>query len=189
MLINHHDQQIVRRRKTRNLKLCFGTNVGTNQAKIEKISISRAILFEFLRSLVSTIWFEANEINRLREERPIGSRAVKMFRDLLLRARSLAQLVAAANACAKVRARMHNWLIWCQGLLLTIGCVMTHSKVQPARWEPTEHNSNSWGGNLDSSVDSARFLTFTRMLRAEWTTPRAKSNSGRAACPCTNELY
>ena len=81
MLIDHQDQQIVRR-KTRNLELCFGTNVGTNQAKIEKISISRAIRLEFLRSLVSAIRYEANKINRRREERPIGSRAVKMLMDL-----------------------------------------------------------------------------------------------------------
>ena len=42
------------------------------KAKIEKISISRAILLEFLRSLVSTIQCEANKINLLSEERPIG---------------------------------------------------------------------------------------------------------------------
>ena len=40
MLIDHHDQQIVLQ-KARNLDLCFGTNLGTNQAKIEKISISQ----------------------------------------------------------------------------------------------------------------------------------------------------
>ena len=110
MLIDHHDQQIVRR-KTRILELCFGTNVGTNQAKIEKISISRAIQLGFLRSLVSAIRCEANKINRRREERPIGSRAVKMLRDLRRRARGLAHHVAAANARAEVRARMHNWSI------------------------------------------------------------------------------
>ena len=79
MLINHHYQQLVRR-KTRNLELCFGTNVRTNQAKIEKISISREILLGFLRSLVSAIRC-ANKINRRREERPIGSCSVKMLRD------------------------------------------------------------------------------------------------------------
>ena len=91
MLIDHQDQQIVRR-KTQNRELCFGTNVGTNQAKIdsEKISISRAIQLGFLRSLVSTIRCEAYKINRRREERLIGLRAVKMLRDLLLRARSCA---------------------------------------------------------------------------------------------------
>ena len=72
MLIDHHDQQIVQR-KTRNLKLCFGTNVGTNQAKIEKILISRAIQLGFLRSLVSAIRSEANKSNRRREERPVCS--------------------------------------------------------------------------------------------------------------------
>ena len=102
MLIDHQDQQIVRR-KTRNLELCFGTNVGTNQAKFEKISISRAIRLEFLRSLVSAIRYEANKINRRREERPIGSRAVKMLRDLLRRAPGPALHVAAANARAEVR--------------------------------------------------------------------------------------
>ena len=86
------------------------TNVGNNQAKIEKISISRAIRLsrlEFLRSLR----YEANKINRRREERPIGSRAVKMLRDLRRRARGLAHHVAAANARAEVRARVHNWSI------------------------------------------------------------------------------
>ena len=67
----------------------------------------------FLRSLVSAIRCEANKIHWRREERPIGSRAVKMLRDLLRRARGLAHLVAAANARAEVTARMHNWLIWC----------------------------------------------------------------------------
>ena len=60
MIIDHHDQQIVLR-KTRILELCFGTNVGTNQAKIEKISIPRAIRFKFLRSPVSAIRCEANK--------------------------------------------------------------------------------------------------------------------------------
>ena len=73
MLTDHRDQQIVLQ-KTWNLKLCFGTNVGTKQANIEKILISQAILLEFLRSLVSAILFEANhdKINSRREERPIG---------------------------------------------------------------------------------------------------------------------
>ena len=37
MLIDHHNQQIVLR-KTRKLELCFDvTNVGTDQAKFEKM--------------------------------------------------------------------------------------------------------------------------------------------------------
>ena len=107
MLIGHQDQQSVLL-KTRNLELCFETNVGTHPAKIEKILISRAILLGFLCSLASAIQCEANKINRLREEGPIGSRAVKMLRDLRRRARGLARHVAAANARAEVRARMHN---------------------------------------------------------------------------------
>ena len=110
MLINHHDQQIVRQ-KTRNLEFCFGTNMGTNQAKIEKISISRAIRLEFLRSLVSAIRCEANKINWRRVERPIGSRAIKMLRDLRRRARGPARHVAAANTRAEVTARRQNWSI------------------------------------------------------------------------------
>ena len=81
MLIDHRDQQIVQR-KTRNLEICFGTNVGTNQAKIEKISIYRVIRLGFLRSLVNTIQCKANQSNTRRGETPIGSRAVKMLRDL-----------------------------------------------------------------------------------------------------------
>ena len=107
MLIDHQDQQIVRR-KTQNLELCFGTNVGTNQAKIEKISISLAIWLGFLRSLVSAIRCEANKINRQLEESPIGLRAVKMLGDQRRRARGTARHVAAANARAEVRAHMHN---------------------------------------------------------------------------------
>ena len=134
MLIDHHDQQIVRR-KTQNLELCFGTNMGTNQAKIEKISTSRAIRFGFLRSLVSTIRCEANKINWRREEIPIGSRAVKMLRDLQRRARGPAQHIVAANARAEVRARMHNRSIWCQGSSRTISCVMAHWKTRHAHGE------------------------------------------------------
>ena len=161
MLIDHYYQQIVRR-KAWNLDLCFGTNVGTNQAKIEKISISRPIRLEFLRSLVSAIRCEANKINQRREERPIGSRAVRMLRDLRRRARGPAQHVAATNARAEVRGRIHNWSIWCQGSSRTIGCVMAHSKMRPARGEPTAQKPTRAGRNLDCSVDSARFLAFTR---------------------------
>ena len=53
-----------------------------------------------MSSLVSFIRCEPNKISRLREERPIGSRAVKTLRDLLLRARGPAHHVAAANARA-----------------------------------------------------------------------------------------
>ena len=66
-------------------------------AKIEKISISQANWLDFLRSLVSAIRYEANKIIRLREERPIGSRALKMLRDLQRRSHCLAYHVAAAN--------------------------------------------------------------------------------------------
>ena len=85
--------------------------VGTHPAQIEKILISRAIRLGFLRSLASAIQCEANKINWRREEGPIGARAVKMLRDLLLRVRGPARHVAAPNASAKVRERMHNWSI------------------------------------------------------------------------------
>ena len=101
MLIDRCNQQITLWRSL-TLELCFGTKVKTNQAKIEKIPISRAIQLGFMRSLVSAIRCEAMSI-LLREERPIGSRTVKMLRDLLLRALCLVQHVAAANARAEVR--------------------------------------------------------------------------------------
>ena len=106
MLIDHRYQQTVRR-KTQNLELCFGTNVGTDQSKIEIISISRAILLGFVRSLLSAIRCQANKINQRREEGPIGSRTVKMLRTCS-GARGPARHVAAANARAEVRASMHN---------------------------------------------------------------------------------
>ena len=109
MLIDRHDQHIVLL-KTWNLELCFGSNVGTDQAKIEKILIP-PILIEFVRPLVSAIRCEANKSNWWRRERPIGSCAIKMLNwsDLLLCTGGLAQHVAAANARSKVRARMHDW--------------------------------------------------------------------------------
>ena len=80
-------------------------------SKIEKISISRAIRLRFLRSPVSAIQCKAIKSNRRREEGLIGSRALKMLRDLRWRARGLAHHAAAANARAEVRARMHNgWI-------------------------------------------------------------------------------
>ena len=111
MLIHHHDQQIVLQ-KAWNPVLCLETNVGTNQTKFENNLTSRAILLGFLRYLVSIIRYEANKSNRRREERPMGSRAVKMLRDLRRHARGLAQHVV--NVRAEVRAGMHNcqWLIW-----------------------------------------------------------------------------
>ena len=82
--------------------------MGTNQAKIEKISNFQASLLEFLCSLVSSILCEANKINLWHIERPMGSRTVKMLRDLLQQARGPALHVFAANALAEVRARMQK---------------------------------------------------------------------------------
>ena len=67
------NQQIVLL-ETQNLPgpLCFGTNVRTNQAKIEKISISQVIGIWFLCSPVSTILWKANKSNLLFWEGPIG---------------------------------------------------------------------------------------------------------------------
>ena len=48
------------------------TNVGTKQAKIEKISIFPAIQLGFLRSLVRPIGCEANKSNLWHKERQIG---------------------------------------------------------------------------------------------------------------------
>ena len=134
MFIDHHVQQMVRQ-KTQNLELCFGTNVGTNQAKIEKISISRAIWLGFLRSLVSAMKFEANKSNLRREERPIGSRAVKMLRDLQWRWRCLAQHVAAAKARAKVNAQLVNM----------ISRIVVHNRLRDGLLESA---SCSWETNL-----------------------------------------
>ena len=133
----------------------------TYHAKFEKNSISRAIQLRFLRSLVNAIRCEANKSNRRRWERPVGSRAVKMLGDMWWRARGLAQHMAAANARAKVRARTHNWSIWCQGSSRQRGCVMAHSKTLPARGEPNEQNSMCGGGIL---IVQAIQLGFSRSL-------------------------
>ena len=57
--------------------------------------VSGVIRLAFLSYLVIAIRCEANKINRRREERPMGLRAVKMFRDLRRRTHGH---VAAANA-------------------------------------------------------------------------------------------
>ena len=155
--MDHHDQQIVLL-QTRNLKLYFGTYVGTKYAKIEKILISRAILLGFLL-------------------------AVKMLRDLQRRARGLAQHVAVANARTAARARMHNWSIGCQGSSRTKGCMMAHSKTRPELGEQTEQNSTCGGEismvqsiqlgfRVSRSLGSATSNEANKsaMLRAEWTT-------------------
>ena len=49
----------------------FRASVGTDQAKFEKILISRVILLGYLRFLVSNIRCEAKKSKPLREERPI----------------------------------------------------------------------------------------------------------------------
>ena len=165
MFIDHCYYQIVWR-KARNLELCFRTNVGTNQARIEKISISWAILLWCLCSLVSAMRCKAIRSNGGAKRDPLahapskywgtcgGTRAVSRC--------WVARLAAAANARAEVRARMHNWSVRCQGSSHTIGCAMAHSKTRPARGEPTEQISMSGGEILDSSVESARFLAFIR---------------------------
>ena len=118
MLFDHRDQQIVRR-KTRNLKSCLGTSVGTNQAKFEKNSIYRAILLGFLCSLVTAIRSKANKSILRREERPIGSRSLKMLRDLRLRTRGLTQHVAAANASTEVKTHI-QWKGLCIAFFLMV---------------------------------------------------------------------
>ena len=135
-----HDQQIVWW-KTQNLELCFGTNMETNQAKmIEKILISWAMQLGFLCSLVTAILCADNKSNQQREERPIGTRAVKL--------------------CiweVRVLLHKHNRSIWCQGSSSTTRRMMAHSKTQPVSRDQTYQNSTRGGGNLDSS---ARFLAF-----------------------------
>ena len=164
-------QQIVRQ-KTQNLELCFETNVGSltgaNQAKIEKISIYRAIWLGFLCSQVSAIRCESKKSNWRREERLVDSRTVKMLRDLRLRAWGLEHPFAVENARAEVRARMHNGSLWCQGSSCPKGCVMARLKTRPAHKEPTEQNSTCGGGTHDCSVDSALFLAFTRQRDIKW---------------------
>ena len=72
----------------------FGTNAGLTNQNFEKTLISRAIRLGFLRYFVSATRCEANKSNKQRQERPIGSRAIKMLRDLWRRARGLAQMRA-----------------------------------------------------------------------------------------------
>ena len=170
MLIDHYDHLIVRR-KTRNLDLCFGTNVGTKQAKIKKNSISPAIRRGFLRSLVSAIRCEANKVNRRHEERPIGSHTVKILRDLLRRcgARGLAQHVAphsgggerahrsestyAQQVDMMSRIVAHNRLR--DGSLENATCARGTNRAKLNAWTPTP-----WGGG-ESRLFS-RFSSFTR---------------------------
>ena len=103
-------------------------------------SFSRVIQLGFLRSLVSSLRCEANQINWWREERPIAFNARHHNAEGPgPSALSPARHVAAANARAEVRARMHTSLrsIWCQGSSRTIGYVTAHSKTRYAREELT----------------------------------------------------
>ena len=132
--------------KRSNLELCSWTNVGTDKAKFEKISISRAILLGFLRFLVRAIRCKANKGNRWREERPSGSCAVKMLSDLLhcCSARCLAQHVAAARARVFERSESAYAL-----------------KISTCKLGTDLAKLTREGGNLEFSCHSARFLAFT----------------------------
>ena len=88
----------------------------------------------------------------------------------------LVQHEAAANACTKVRAHMHNLLIWYQGSACTIGCVMapSHLKAWPDRpvcreqSQQTKQKSTCGEGNLGFSGDLAWFLVFDRKHYIKW---------------------
>ena len=94
---------------------------GNQPSKIQKIWFSWAILLGFLRSLLSAVRHEANTIwATCRAKRGPSARTPSKCWGTCSGARSvslltLAQHVVAANVRAEVRARMHNWSIWCQG--------------------------------------------------------------------------
>ena len=160
MLINYHDQQIVLR-KTRNLELCLGTNMGTTKQKLRK---SRFLELFQVSSDPWVFWSVPYDGKLTRatcgEQRDPCARAPSKCWGTCGCACGISQHVTVANARAEVGARMHNWSIWCQGSSRTIGCVMAHSRTRPARGRLTKQSSTCGGGNLDSSVHSARFLAF-----------------------------
>ena len=171
------------RRKTRNLELCSGPNVGTNQAKFEKISLSWAIRLGFLRSLVSAIRFEANKINRRREQRPIGSRAVKMLRDLSRTCGGAARSRAACGGSERARqsesiyaqlADMVSRIVahnrWRDGS----GYVLAHSKRPGNRPGKTQRVEG------EISIVQSIQLGFSRSL-GSWTSNEAKKSTMRSA--------
>ena len=125
--------------------------MGTNQAKIENLLISPAIRFGFLRFPVSAIRCEANKNNRRREGRPIGSRAVKMLRDLLRRARGIALHVAAA-----IRRRTpppHRSESTYAQLVDMMSKIVAHNRLRDGSlenatcaWGTDRANLNAWRG-------------------------------------------
>ena len=128
MLINCSDPQNVLL-NSQNPKLCFRTNLGTNQAKNVKISISQAIQLGFLHSLVSDILYEANKSNQWCEERPIGLLAVKMF----------SCMSAVLHSMWQRRTRVPMWEHICKTgwydvkdrRAQKVQCVMAHWKTRP----------------------------------------------------------
>ena len=112
MFIDHCNQQVVLRKNSKPRVMLWDER-GDQPSKTREnldFSSNSARILALSSQRLSTIRCEANKSNRRREERPIasGSRAVKMLRDLRRHARGH---VAAANARAEVRARMHNWSI------------------------------------------------------------------------------
>ena len=129
-------------------ELCFGTN--QLEAKIEKISISRAIRLQFLRFLVSAIRCEVNKINRWREERPIGSRTVKMLRDLRLHA-LLEQLKQAGEGA---RGVFKGGACACQLKFQTQGILSDRSGRICKRWlEEEALRNDDWRAQDCNSQD------------------------------------
>ena len=147
MLVYYYVQQIVLR-KTRNLEFCFRRTWGPTKQNLRK-SISWATQVGLLRSLVSAIRCEANKCNQVRGERPIGSRAVKMLRDLWLRARGLAQHVAAANAHAEKRAATYSQRVNMMSMIVAPNRLRDGS-LENATWALGIHlaNLNVWRGKF-----------------------------------------
>ena len=99
--------------KTRVHCYATGSTWGLTKRNLKKISIFRAIRLCFLRSLVSAIRSKLIRAPGGAKRDPLARTPSKCW-GTCGGARGFAQHVAAANARAEVRARMHDGSIWCQ---------------------------------------------------------------------------
>ena len=99
-----------------NLELCFWANVRSFHWGQTKQKLWKSRFLE--RFCSDSFTSQRPKSNQHSKERPIGLRASQMLSDLRLRARGLVQVVAPERVHAGARARMHNWSIWCQSIVV-----------------------------------------------------------------------
>ena len=156
-----------------NYKMMSGSHVKDSR-DLHLLNEHQASFWRFLRNLPLKIivHFIVDQPSTVWSRRPILYYKFAVFTFLMSKSmtssmrcqeqKKLLQSVSNTLKCIDQSPDLKNLGIYCLTSFLKNGCVMAHSKTRPARAGQTVQTSTRGGGNLDFSVDSARFLAFTR---------------------------